>query len=86
MAATCIIKAATLWYICPNCAWTDHSKTRLSAVKSPDNSHLLQDKEKIPELAIEASTLPPDTLHCSTDHRRDTGSGLTPVPMVVTTW
>lgn len=54
-------------------------------MKSPANSHLLQDKEKIPELAIKGSTLPPDTLHGSTNHCRDTGSGLTPVPML-TTW
>lgn len=69
MAATCIIKAATLLSICPNCAWTDHSKTHLSAVKSPDNFHPLQDEEKIPELAIKASTLPSDTLHSSTDQQ-----------------
>lgn len=71
MAATCLIR---LPHFGPSVqtAWTDHSKTHLSAVKSPDNSRHLQDKEKIPELAIKASTLPPDTLHCCTDHRRDT--------------
>lgn len=83
MAAAWIMNL--LWSICPNCAWNDHSKTHISPVKSPDDSHPLRDKGQVPELTLKVSILPPDFFHHSTNHCRDTGSGVRqPGPMLVT--